>query len=625
MGRKKGKQSGDFPSKSQYALHRHTLYVDHASEANRYRNPASSSSNVLGRGLGYRNTDCNDFGGGGYWHANGTSYGGGDKWSNLFSSSSQTNRNTTCSSARRQLAVPGTNPISPTGENVNHRRSTTTIMGLSRLRSLLEERRVEDRLYDREHRLRLQRSRLFMVDSHSGTTSTSARDAYAISNSSIGGIVDQFREDRHEPGWLLSYHHDTKQQSLQPSQPSEGSITKNSIPSLQTLAAQTLGPVLPLYCAACGSEFVGKSLKSISAEILSELTISLANNHLEDWTSPFMTNGVVRAIMYSGMATGMVVRGGGWTPHCNLDMSAEDEDMKWLSDDGLLSLCPRILPVGHSRNNALDHDDDVSNSSESNHSSWEHWEVTDFDIGLNSRMLGCFHLKRLELIDIPLMHDMSTSPSPSSSGGITVQALWTLLRSCSSVTHLSLSGCFGNWEEAAMCDIEGIDVFLGGNQSISSLSRCIDILGKRHGNDVDVGEFLLPYLDFHQIFEESTDERNVIPALNSSLPDLTVLDVSHCGWVAPEMIIRLILNGWNRCFASNADGGENQHECDEEAANFEGNRKSANIYPTLRHINIRGCTRLLSGYPSQTSWMDEWRRFGLFDGIEISTDRQIRT
>ena len=88
MGRKKGKQSGDFPSKSQYALHRHTLYVDHASEANRYRNSASSSSNVLGRGLGYRNTDCNDFGGGGYWHANGTSYGGGDKWSNLFSSSS---------------------------------------------------------------------------------------------------------------------------------------------------------------------------------------------------------------------------------------------------------------------------------------------------------------------------------------------------------------------------------------------------------------------------------------------------------------------------------------------------------------------------------------------------------
>jgi hypothetical protein len=308
-----------------------------------------------------------------------------------------------------------------------------------------------------------------------------------------------------------------------------------------------------------------------------------------------------------------------------VDTNAEDEDMKWLSDDGLLSLCPRILPADHGRNNALDDDnDDESSSSDSEHSTWEHWEVHDFDIGLNSRMLGCFHLKRLELIDVPLWHDIPTSPSSSSSGGITVQALWTLLRSCSGITHLSLSGCFVNWEDAAMRDIEDIGVLLGGNQSVSSLSNCIDILGKRHGSDVDIGEFLLPYLDFHQIFEESTDERNVIPALNSMLPDLTVLDVSHCGWVAPEMIIRLILNGWNRCFASNADGGENQHECEVAANNIEGSRKSANIFPTLRNINIRGCTRLISGYPSQTSWMDEWRRLGLFDGIEISTDRQSR-
>jgi hypothetical protein len=228
-------------------------------------------------------------------------------------------------------------------------------------------------------------------------------------------------------------------------------------------------------------------------------------------------------------------------------------------------------------------------------------------------------LKRLELIDIPLWQDASSRSL--SSGGITIQALWSLLRSCSGITHLSLSGCFDNWEDVATSEREDIGVFLGGNQSLSSLSHCIEIMGKRHGKDDDAGVHnLLPCLDFYNVFEEITDGRSLIPAINSMLPDLRVLDVSHCGWVTPEMVVRLLLNGWKRCLASTPDVGQ----WGEAAEKRVGNRKSATLeYPTLRHISIRGCTGLISG-TSQPSWMEEWRRTGLFDGIDISIDRHIR-
>ena len=56
MGRNKGKQCGEFDRKCQNAHHRHTVYVDRASEANRYRNPMQ-----IGSGQGYRNdAPCNN-------------------------------------------------------------------------------------------------------------------------------------------------------------------------------------------------------------------------------------------------------------------------------------------------------------------------------------------------------------------------------------------------------------------------------------------------------------------------------------------------------------------------------------------------------------------------------------
>ena len=140
MGRKKGKQSGEFQSKSQSALHRRTMYVDHASEADQYRNPTTTSG-VLGSGRGYRASS-------------------GDKWSSIFTSSS---------SSPSSRSAGGRDAIDDARRDIDdalplHAASaattTTTAAGLSRLRRLLEERMIEDRLLDRRTRLRLQRSRM---------------------------------------------------------------------------------------------------------------------------------------------------------------------------------------------------------------------------------------------------------------------------------------------------------------------------------------------------------------------------------------------------------------------------------------------------------------------------------
>ena len=139
MGRNKGKQSGDFDRKCQNAHHRHTVYVDRASEANRYRNPMQ-----IGSGQGYRNdAPCNNLDrSSGYWHRNGSSYGGGDKWSSIFSSSNRSSNNgiSIQSSSNRSIAA--------------------ATMGLSHLRHLLEDRQIEDRVHDSHRSYRRPGNRL---------------------------------------------------------------------------------------------------------------------------------------------------------------------------------------------------------------------------------------------------------------------------------------------------------------------------------------------------------------------------------------------------------------------------------------------------------------------------------
>eukprot|EP00581_Thalassiosira_minuscula_P005753 CAMPEP_0183742680 /NCGR_PEP_ID=MMETSP0737-20130205/64822_1 /TAXON_ID=385413 /ORGANISM="Thalassiosira miniscula, Strain CCMP1093" /LENGTH=641 /DNA_ID=CAMNT_0025978271 /DNA_START=21 /DNA_END=1946 /DNA_ORIENTATION=+ len=641
MGRKKGKQAGNFQSKSQNAAHRQTIYVDHASEANQYRNPTAD----LGRGHGYRNAsplqNDNAIGIGnssGRWHSNGSCYGGGDKWSSIFSSSART-RN----SSFTHQPLPASND-----SNIN--RAT---MGLSRLRFLLEQRRSEDRVHDRQHRLRLQRSRMREADNAVTPTVNSACNSSSLTT------------HRHEPGWLLSHSIDTNncpsncmkqnytQQFISGNGGQPSTKATNGIPPLQMIAARALGPLLPMYCAAAGSDFVGESLRSVSASVLSELAISLA---MSDWSSErnshqggsifATTDGAVKALVHSGGATGLVLRGAPLMPledHAINDESKDDDDTRWLSDNGLLSLCPR-LDGDAGINNSWDGDDDGSSPSLSN----ENWESIDFDTGLGSQMSGCFYLKRLELIDIPLRQ------RGTSSGGISLATLRTVLRSCPGITHLSLSGCFYNWEDtdcltASLRESNDISVLLGGTPNISSLANSIKLLGKLHCNDEGTMH-LIQQIMFQHMFQDEAKYSGIV-GLNDLLPELVVLDVSYCSWLTGPMILQYLLQLWDRAFASTVEICENSSndshwEDEEEHRGGDGdidatlnrshhpqsdrtnlpNREQckAIVKTPLKDLNIRGCIGLLASSSTSPSWIEEWRKHGLFDGIHVSTDREFR-
>jgi len=340
MGRNKGKQCGEFDRKCQNAHHRNTVYVDRASEANRYRNPMQ-----IGSGQGYRNNapyNNRSIGrSSGYWHRNGSAYGGGDKWSSIFSSSNRSSNGTNVQSSSSSIAA--------------------ATIGLSHLRHLLEDRRSEDRVHDRQHRLRLQRSRM-LVESYNNDM--------IQKNTSTKSI-----EDRHEAGWLLSYDKDESQHAN----------TTNSIPSLQQLAARQLGPILPLYIASLGNEFVGEALKSVSADILSQLSITLAKNSSSDNDMLFATtDGVAKALALSGVLSELVLRGAPLPSLSDASMGSEDDggdindDARWLGDNGLLSLCPRILPT---ENTDVDISPSRDYGSDTSSHEYDDWEKIDFDIG----------------------------------------------------------------------------------------------------------------------------------------------------------------------------------------------------------------------------------------------------
>jgi hypothetical protein len=336
-----------------------------------------------------------------------------------------------------------------------------------------------------------------------------------------------------------------------------------------------------------------------------------------------------------------------------------DVDARWLSDDGLLSLCPRISSADDLADSSLlvcdaPREESVGDCSvpsvERDSSSCDcDWEAIDFDMGLNSRMSGCFHLKRLELIDIPLRRPASSSYS----GGISIRALKTVLRSCSNLTHLSLGGCFFNWEDiedsyplsssAVAEELDDISILLCGNRSFASLTRSIVMLSKLHGNDGEEFVHLNPQLMLHDVFYENFDEKCDVSGFDEMLPELKVLDVSHCSWVTPRMIIHYLLNVWRRCFVSTGETSDIGVNWDDEAEdlgghtdpstsdgggvysiNISSNGKLAKIAPLLRHLNVRGCNGLLQDSPTLPSWIEGWRLIGLFDGIDLSIDRHKR-
>lgn len=568
MGRKKGKQSGEYDCKSERAFHRRTI----VSEA-RHRTTPTQTCSSLGDRRG--------------WCAGG---GGGDKWLSIFKSV-----------AARDVRVSG---------NTDRSAASAT----SYLHHLLEERRLEDRLYDRQARLRLQRSRLLETN-NSASYLNDVQEVHLKTNEST--------KERHEPGWLLSYDSDLSLLSnIERRNEYDDSKLAPTMPSLQMLAAHVLGPLLPEYCAAIGSHTVGEALTPVSDALLADLAISLANSG----TNTTISDGALRALVHSGTATRLVLRS---MNHSLFDTIIKEEaekddgedDSRLLSDNGLLSLCPRFAPdsslvCNNYEQNSRDNDDDYNN-----------WEMLDYDMGLNSRMLGCFHLKRLELIDIPLQ---STTASWSISVGISIVALRTVLRSCSNLTHLSLSGCFCNWESlVATGDHDDISDLLCGNQNISSLTRSVAYLIKL---DVNTAH-LVPELMFDQKKCENANWRSDdVAGFDVLLPVLKVLDVSHCSWVTPSMITRYLLSTWCRDFVSTKNDTANDFvsrwEKDLAAVELgtathgnENTRISSRVIPLPRHINVRGC----DGLHPVFQWIELLKSsHGLFNGVDLSFDRHDR-
>ncbi|KAL3775633.1 hypothetical protein ACHAWO_001900 [Cyclotella atomus] len=547
MGRKKGKQSGDFHCKKLNAEHLHKLYVDNASEANRYRNPVSSCP---GRGSGYRASSSapTNENIAGRWDSTGRSCHG-DKWSTIFANRSSTEPYV--SSSRH-------------GQNAAR--------GLAHLRHLLEDRRTEDRMHDRQHRLAVQRSRI-------RGSGLSFQDSVRGNNTFDPG-QQHLQLGRNEPGWIIS-------------QPMENTNDWNRIPSLQLLAAQVLGPLLPMHVAACGHDFMGDCLKSASPEVLAQLSISLAQSSSqsdEDEAIYATTDGVVKALVHSGVATRLVLKGAPLVQTNDFEHDEEesiqdtddDVDTRWLSDQGLLALCPRLLPQSNLSGDAF-HDD---------------WETLDVDLDLTSRLAGCFHLTRLELIDIPL-------GSSSAQGGVTLGALRHALQSCPGITHLGLSGCFyntGSVREAG----EDVNLLLCGTKQLTSQSSTAD-----GGDKVSHG--------FSQYDGFEGNEMSEIKGLHELLPELQVLDLSHCNWVTPMMIFRFLMQCREASVVRSYDARGNNTEswvvnCTDQTSDaLDCKRPHKSLDLSLPQLGLMGCN--IS--PDDVKMIDEWISHSLFGCVKL--------
>ncbi len=507
MGRKKGKQAGQFANKKTNLLHRYTLN-DYASEADQYRNPVRTT---------FRAEDV------GRWHRDGTGLGGRDKWSTLFSSKTSSSSAT----IRSQPNATSNSQIAAVGRRMTH------------LRFLLEERRIEDRIDDRQLRLRLQRQRMRKLQLEEGYNNI------CRTNTASNG-------DRHEPGWLLTqdmHKHDK-----------QNSNNINNISSLQKLAAQRLGPLLPMYVAACGHEYVGNALQSVSSDVICEISIALANSPQSEAT---ITDGVIKSLVQSGVASRLVLKGTG-TPledDCNRnegDRDDDEDDTHLLSDVGLLAICPRI------QSNHVDTTAPFNDVGEDD-SSCDNWETIAHDIAT----AGCIYLTRLELIDIPL----NFASSNSSLGGISINALRRVLKTCPGITHLSLSGCFRNCQQNTSLIEQAHDanMLIGGSFSSSSTPQLFD--------------------------QFRCDDGETVSGLDDLLPDLRILDLSYCNWLTSDALKLFLM------------------KCKQRDNDVEG-------ISTLQHVNIFGCDSLIT--PSFLHWVDERRNLGLLDGIELSRQRQTR-
>mmetsp|Transcript_11457 Transcript_11457/g.15889 ORF Transcript_11457/g.15889 Transcript_11457/m.15889 type:complete len:488 (-) Transcript_11457:140-1603(-) len=310
-------------------------------------------------------------------------------------------------------------------------------VNVTQLRGILAERRMEDRMLDRDYRR--QRQERFFGFSSGGVGN--GQQQRGIRNGMIGGrgggcvqLVECV--ERHEPGWLLFYDHEDEKEveatSLEAERVGNDKVGSHTVPSLQHLAVQALGPYLSNYIEACGAEAIHSAVSTLSPTLLAELSACVCAAFGDKGGVTDEIAGVLgkhthveRLALYAPARTLYDEEGGRG--------SGIDDGIGSLTEEGILSLVPRISQ--RSTSNGIEHDDCFNNyplissfiADDDTASAPESWE--DIDIDLDVTIEGCTQLTRLELCNI-----QSTT--------INVETIYELLRSCPCITHLSISNSF---------------------------------------------------------------------------------------------------------------------------------------------------------------------------------------
>eukprot|EP00550_Attheya_septentrionalis_P004553 CAMPEP_0198287616 /NCGR_PEP_ID=MMETSP1449-20131203/6364_1 /TAXON_ID=420275 /ORGANISM="Attheya septentrionalis, Strain CCMP2084" /LENGTH=443 /DNA_ID=CAMNT_0043985587 /DNA_START=82 /DNA_END=1413 /DNA_ORIENTATION=- len=323
----------------------------------------------------------------------------------------------------------------------NEKRVKSTV-NLNLLRGMLNERRIEDRMEDRQQRLQRTHVRV------TGSCSSSPAASFLRRRQALNRELCVEPAPRHETGWMIQ----TEQRSTDDGR-------SQLVPSLQTLCIKTLGPVLHEYLNGFGKNVLHGILGSLPAPILASLSVACSATP----TVP-MTNDLATVLAQHNHVEQLCLRATPPASHNNMNYSSElnveeDDDEYFeiaknstITDQGILTLIPRL---GNRRRRPPD--------------SWEDWE----EYANDSVVEGCAVLVRLELVGLRC---------------VSVHTLYTLFKNTASLTHLSLAGShfptFSEYEVKATDDeiplcLEGPDELLYQlpiiltNLHVLDLSHCL--------------------------------------------------------------------------------------------------------------------------------------------------------
>jgi len=484
MGRKKGRQRGSFATKAQRAAHQ-TLVRERAAEADGDRRP-------------YR---------GGGWSS-------GAPGGHAPSSKSGIRAGSSSSAA---------------GRGGGERPRVT--VSVTQLRGILAERRLQDRALEGEMRRFLSQRGTTVRSEAAGRYAALMRlreRGGAAGAGEDGAACGDASTPHHEPGWLLTYDHERdfvpnefatanraatgngeeRSAGATAGDPSSFLSTSDSVgqyagmakrqpPSLQSMCVSSLAPVLDEYVDSCGADAVRSVLDLMPSHVLADVSALYCSNSIRSGSMD--RRGGVEDDMAAVLGChAQAERLALYAPiEKEVDEEEEEEEtddregsedggskrnVKFLSDSGILSLIPRLVSVSsRSFSSHLD-EYDPGGSVEVRKGgieyaydapdSWEDLDVDHCPAATSARLEGCTNLRRLELCG---------------ARRVTARSLSFLLRRCSRITHLSLSGSL----------------------------------------DAESGPALL------------LDPRDGVSCL---LSDLKVLDLSHCDWLTDGTLAAFLLH-----------------------------------------------------------------------------------